>query len=94
MNRLQGAGRPPNMTSGAYFRQVKQCQDKVYSVLYSGVLLQSTGALEPQGLVALSQVAEQLRVILGSEARDILPPERMESVMSVISQLIKRVSRL
>jgi hypothetical protein len=93
-NRLQGGPRPPNITSGAYFRQVKQCQDKVNAVLYSAVLLQSTGVLEAQGLAALSQVADQLGVIFAPEARDILPPDRMESVMSVMSQLVKRVSRL
>jgi hypothetical protein len=50
--------------------------------------------LEAQGLAALSQVADQLGVIFAPEARDILPPDRMESVMSVMSQLVKRVSRL
>jgi hypothetical protein len=82
------------MTSGAYFRQVKQCQDKVQAVLYTAILLQSTDVVEPQGLAALGQLADQLRVIFAPEARDILPPERLESVMSVMSQVIKRVSRL
>jgi hypothetical protein len=93
-NRLQGDGRPPNMTSGAYFRQVKQCQDKVQGVMYSAILLQSTDVVEPQGLAALGQLAEQLRVIFAPEARDIFPPDSLESVMSVMSQVIKRVSRL
>jgi hypothetical protein len=93
-NRLQGGSRPPNMTSGAYFRQVKQCQDKVQAVLYTAILLQSTDVVEPQGLAALGQLADQLRVIFAPQARDILPPERLESVMSVMSQVIKRVSRL
>jgi hypothetical protein len=82
------------MTSGAYYRQVKQCQEKIEAVLYSGVLLQSTGVLEDSSLVTLSQVADQVRVIFAPETRDILPADRMESVMSVMSQLIKRVSRL
>ena len=93
-NRLRSGGRPANLTSGAYFRQVKQCRDKVGAVLYSAILLQSTGVLEENGLVALSQVSDQLRVIFSPEARDILPPDRMEGVMSVMSQLVKRVSRL
>lgn len=93
-NRLRGPSRLPGMTSGAYFRQVKQCREKIYSTLYSAVLLQSTGVLEDQGLVALSQVADQMRVIFSSDARDIFPPDRMEGVMSVMSQLVKRVSRL
>jgi len=82
------------MTSGAYFRQVKQCQDKVQAVLYSVVLLQSTDVLEPQSLAALGQLGEQLRVIFAPETRDILRPDITESVMSVMSQVIKRVSRL
>ena len=93
-NRLQGGSRPPNMTSGAYFRQVKQCQEKVQAVLYSVVLLQSTDILESQSLPALGQLAEQLRVIFARDARDILRPDITESVMSVMSQVIKRVSRL
>jgi hypothetical protein len=93
-NRLQGASRLPNMTSGAYFRQVKQCQDKVQAVLYSVVLLQSTDVLEPQSLAALGQLGEQLRVIFAPETRDILRPDITGSVMSVMSQVIKRVSRL
>lgn len=82
------------MTSGAYFRQVKQCQEKVQAVLYSVVLLQSTDILESQSLPALGQLAEQLRVIFARDARDILRPDITESVMSVMSQVIKRVSKL
>lgn len=92
--RLDGTGRPPNMTSGAYFRQVAQCKKKVEAVLYSTVVLQSTGVLEQQGLGALSQLAEQMAVILSRDARDILPADRTEGVMSVMSQVIKRLSRL
>jgi hypothetical protein len=98
LNRMYGSGRPPSLTSGAYFRQVGQCREKVSGVLYGAVLLQSTGVLEERGLSTLDQASEQMRVILSSDprdiSRDILAPDRMESVMSVISQLIKRVSRL
>jgi hypothetical protein len=93
-NRLQGGARPPDMTSGAYFRQVKQCEDKVQAVLYSAVLLQSTDVLEAQSLTALGHLSEQVRVIFATGTRDILPSDRIESVMSVMSQVIKRVSRL
>lgn len=93
-NRIQGGSRPVNMTSGAYFRQVKQCQDKVQAVLYSAVLLQSTDIVEEQGLAALGQLSDQLRVIFSPETRDISSPDVTQRVMSVMSQVIKRVSRL
>lgn len=91
---LQGGGRPPGISSGAYYRQVRQCRDKAVAVLYSAVLLQSTGALQPEALSALARLAENLRVIFSSGGSDVLDPGRTESVMSVMDQLVKRVSKL
>lgn len=82
------------MTSGAYYRQVRQCREKVVALLYSAVLLQSTGIIQPDGLVTLSRLGQQMAVIFGSETRDVISQERIKSVMSVTDQLIKRVSRL
>ncbi len=92
--RLQGSRRPENMTSGAYYRQVRQCREKVVAVLYSAVLLQSTGIIQPDGLVTLSRLGQQMGVIFGTGSRDVISQERIKSVMSVTDQLIKRVSRL
>ncbi len=91
---LQGSRRPERMTSGAYYRQVRQCREKVVALLYSAVLLQSTGIIQPDGLVTLSRLGQQMAVIFGSETRDVISQERIKSVMSVTDQLIKRVSRL
>jgi hypothetical protein len=93
--RLRGSGRPPNMTSGAYYRQVKQCRDKVMAVLYSAILLQSSGVLEPEALSALGRLADQLGVIFASEASsDVLDHARLEDVISVMDTLIKRICKL
>ncbi|MGI0029057.1 MAG: hypothetical protein ACREAQ_05005 [Nitrososphaera sp.] len=92
--RLQGSRRPENMTSGAYYRQVRQCREKVVAVLYSAVLLQSTGIIQPDGLVTLSRLGQQMGVIFGTGSRDVISQERIKSVMSVTDQLIKRVSLL
>ncbi|AIC16312.1 hypothetical protein NVIE_020520 [Nitrososphaera viennensis EN76] len=93
--RLQGRGRPPNMTSGAYYRQVKQCRDKAIAVLYSAILLQSSGALQPEALSAMARLADQLGVIFASEgSSDVFDQARMEDVMSVMDTLVKRVCKL
>jgi len=95
LKRLQGSGRQENISSGAYYRQVRQSRDKAYAVLYSAILLQSTGALEPDALSTLSRLACQLGVIFTSESSDIsLDSARMDDVMSVMDQLVKRVCRL
>ena len=92
--KLQGGGRPPNITSGAYFRQVKQCRDKVNAVLYSMILLQSTGIVQPEALSAIARLADQVGVIFASEGSDVAGKLNVNDVISVIDQLIKRMSKL
>lgn len=82
------------MSSGAYYRQVKQSKDKAIAVLYSAILLQSSGALQPEALSALGRLADQLGVIFASEGSDVLDNARLEDVMSVMDQLVKRVCKL
>lgn len=95
LKRLQGSGRAPNISSGAYYRQVKQSRDKAVAVLYSAILLQSTGALQPDALSALGRLADQLSVIFASEeSSDVLDQARLEDVISVMDVLIKRVCKL
>lgn len=93
--RLQGSGKAENISSGAYYRQVRQCREKVAAVLYSMILLQSTGVIQPDTLMTLGRLADQLGVIFASESSDISSGEqRINDVMSVIDQLIKRMSKL
>lgn len=92
--RLQGVGRAPNISSGAYYRQVKQCRDKVNAVIYSMILLQSTGIVQPEAASAISRLAEQMRVIFASEGSDVASRLNLNDVISVIDQLVKRMSKL
>jgi hypothetical protein len=92
--KLQGGGRAPNISSGAYYRQVKQCRDKVNAVLYSMILLQSTGIVQPEALSAIGRLAEQLGVIFSTEGSDVAGRLSVDDVMSVIDQLVKRISKL
>lgn len=92
--RLQGRGRAQNISSGAYYRQVKQCRDKVEGILYSVLLLQSTGVLQPEAMVTLGRLADQLGVIMSSDASDITDHARLADVISVMETLVKRMSKL
>jgi hypothetical protein len=92
--RLQSSGKPENISSGAYWRQVRQCREKVMAVLYSAILLQSTGVLQPEALSALSRMAEQLGVMFASEGSDVPLQTRTADVISVMEQLLKRMSKL
>jgi hypothetical protein len=92
--RSQGAGKPKKISSGAYYRQVKQCRKKVFSVLYSMILLQSAGVVEIEASATLSKLAEQLAVIFASESSDVMSKLNMNDVISVIDEMVKRISKL
>jgi hypothetical protein len=94
LKRLQGSGQAQNISSGAYYRQVGQCRDKINAVLYSMILLQSTGIVKPETLSALGRLSEQLRVIFASESSDVASRLSVNDVISVSDQLVKRMSKL
>ena len=93
-NKLQGTRKLEKISSGAYYRQIGQCRDKVAGVLYSAVLLQSTGIVQPETLNALGRLAEQLSVIFASGSSDVAGSLSVNDVISVIDQLVKRMSKL
>jgi hypothetical protein len=95
LKQLQGVGKPEKISSGAYYRQVKQCRKKVNSVLYSMMLLQSIGVVQQEASTTLSKLAEQLAVILTSEkSSDTTSRINVNDVISVINEVIKRMSKL
>lgn len=93
-NQLKGGSKPEKISSGAYYRQVKQCRKKVISILYSMILLQSIGIVQSEALTTLNKLAEQLTVIFASESSDAMSRLNVDDVISVINEVIKRVSKL
>ena len=95
LKQLEGGGKPEKISSGAYYRQVKQCRKKVISILHSMIILQSMGIVQSDASATLSKVAEQLAVIFASESSsDVTTRLNVEDVISVINEAIKRVSKL
>jgi hypothetical protein len=59
------------------------------------MLLQSMGIVQSEALATLSKLAEQLAVIFASESSsDVMSRLNVEDVISVINEVIKRVSKL
>ena len=95
LKQLGGGGKPEKLSSGAYYRQVKQCRKKVISVLYSMMLLQSMGVVQQEAPATLSKLAEQSAVIFASErSSDATPRLNVNDVIPVINEVIKRMSKL
>jgi hypothetical protein len=89
--RLEQGGTIENISSGAYYRQVKQCRTKIIRLLYSIILLKCIGALDHETFLVIEKIASQIEVILAQNMSD---NSRAESVISVIDQLVKRMCKV
>ncbi|HEX5891227.1 MAG TPA: hypothetical protein VFY41_00050 [Nitrososphaeraceae archaeon] len=92
--RLNNAERPEYMTSGAYYRQIKQCREKVRRLLYSLLLLRSLAAIDSQTFVAIERISTQLSVMFDNKSSDISQVSEIRSVIFTIDELIKRMNAL
>ena len=93
--KLNKADRPTNMTRGAYYRQKKQCKEKVSRLLYSLLLFRALNIIDKQTLFAIERISEQLTVMFDSKNNsDISQLSHNESVMYTIDELIKRMNPL
>ena len=92
--RLENRGTIENISSGAYYRQVKQCQDKVVRVLYTMILLMHIGAIDSRAPFTIERLIEQLNVILNSETAHTLENPGVESVIYVIKRLLKNMTNV
>jgi hypothetical protein len=89
--RLESRGALENISSGAYYRQVKQCRTKIIRLLYSIIFLKYIGAFDHETFFAIEKIASQLEVMLAQNTSDF---SAAESVISVIEQLVKRMCKV
>lgn len=92
--RLINKNKLEDISSGAYYRQLKQCQDKVTSLLYSILLLRSIRAIDEQTLSIIDGIADQIAVMLRTESSDIIHRQKKQSVISILEKIIKRMSKV
>jgi hypothetical protein len=93
-NIVNSRPKPEKMSSGAYYRQVRQCRDKVQSLLYSIILLQSIGVIDKQSVQILERISSQVGVMLSTNNSDVQPDYQIESVISVIDTMVKKMYKM
>lgn len=79
-----------SISKGAFYRQVNQCQEKFQALCYSWILLKAIGVIREEDIDVINRLSEQVSVIKNSDVF----PEREEQVVTVIQELLKRMSKL
>jgi hypothetical protein len=89
-NKMLKAKPMNNMTSGAYYRQLKQCRDKTQRVVYTLLLLRLLNAVDIQAFSVLDQVNNQLNVI-SNKQNDVIDATSLNDVISLIDNVIRKL---
>jgi hypothetical protein len=79
-----------NITSGAYYRQLGQCRNKIRKTVYSLLLLRFLNVVDAETFSVLDQLNNQLNVIL-TNPTDEIDSTTMDSVISLIDNVIRKL---
>lgn len=81
-----------DISSGAYFREVKQSKSKIYKLIYSIILLELLNIFNHDQLLILNSIVGQLNELQSSH--DIYHAKDLESIINVIDEMILRLVKV
>ncbi|NOJ29642.1 MAG: hypothetical protein DA328_05680 [Nitrososphaeraceae archaeon] len=89
-NKLNMHGPMKNISSGAYYRQIKQCREKTKGILYSIILLNLYGAIDKDTISVLKKTVEQIEDVVVTNNEKKLSQENIMNVISLIEQIVDK----
>jgi hypothetical protein len=81
--------RPKEISSGAYYREVKQSKTKLRKLFYSILLLNLINVMNDDQITALNSMLNKLRML--EDNHDKYHDKEINSVINVIEDLINRI---
>ena len=89
-NKLNMRGPMKNISSGAYYRQIKQCREKTKGILYSIILLGLCGAIDKDTILVLKKTVEQIEDVVVTNNEKKLSQEDIMNVILLIEQIVNK----
>ena len=80
------------ISSGAYYRQIKQCRNKIIRLYYSIILLSIVNIIDLNTVSSMSKIVEQIKALKASDRSDSSQSIQIAEVMSVINKIIITMS--
>ena len=87
---------PIGISEGAYYRQVKQCKDKVRQIIYSIILLRLMEVLDDRIYTILDQLNAQFAQIslMCEQQSDISQEMHTRNLIPVLEDVITKLSKI
>ncbi len=82
--------KPKGITSGAYYREVKQCKAKIRRLYYSLILLGLMGIINNEQLITLNLVVERIYKLKDNN-QDIHHDVSINPVINIIEQVLDKM---
>jgi hypothetical protein len=79
------------ISSGAYYRQIRQCKNKIFGVIYSMMLLMIIDILDEHTLSTINELSDRLARIISQTNSDSLRDIDMNAVISKMDKLISNL---
>lgn len=89
-NKSSGGKIHKRISSGAYYRQIKQCRAKIESLLYSILLLRSLNIIDNKTMNIIESVVIQLNSLSENTGDHITSNNIPSDVIDVIDKIIKK----
>jgi len=89
-NKLNMRGPMKNISSGAYYRQIKQCREKTKGILYSIILLGLCGAIDKETISVLKKTVEQIEDVVVTNNEKKLSQENIRNVILLIEHIVNK----
>lgn len=88
-NKLNGVKIDESISSGAYYRQVKQCRNKIYSLLYTILLFKILKIIDDKTFGIIESIVEKL-YSLSQEGNNHINDPIPQDVINVIDKIIQK----
>lgn len=82
------------VSSGAYYRQIRQCKNKIFGILYSMMLLRIIHVLDEQAFHTIDELSDRLANIISQPNSNLIRDIEITSVISKMDQLISSLSNI
>lgn len=82
------------ISSGAYYRQIRQCKNKIFGVVYSIMLLKIINILDEQAFNTINELSDRLARIISQSDSDSIRDIDIITVISKMDQLISSLSNI
>ena len=90
-NKSSGRSPPNKISKGAYYRQLKQSEQKVAGVLYSLIILRYLNMIDNETFHTIEVILDNTSHLMEGTKRDMVSQNDSRNVISLVDEIIRKL---